>query len=115
MKYIRYSLFLRGINISFRLFEPKVVCFAILLSTSYLFQSDGLRASIVFPLIAFVNVVTGIVTYFFTQAFTNMAEVLVAIRRLEKILMFDEHEHIKKNFSKTSISSHQFGKVFKYT
>ncbi|ODN02105.1 Multidrug resistance-associated protein 4 [Orchesella cincta] len=85
---IRKTAILRAINLSCYYISSKVVVFLTLLT--YVLMGNYLNAEKVFVTLSLYNNVRLIITLFFPNAITCLAEALVSIRRLQNFLMMEE-------------------------
>ncbi|CAL8127054.1 unnamed protein product [Orchesella dallaii] len=88
ISFIRKTAILRAINLSCYYISSKVVVFLTLLT--YVLMGNYLSAEKVFVTLSLYNNVRLIITLFFPNAISCLAESLVSIRRLQNFLMMEE-------------------------
>ncbi|XP_017887469.1 multidrug resistance-associated protein 4-like isoform X2 [Ceratina calcarata] len=80
---------IRGITISFIMFTTRMSLFVTILA--YIFYNhEKITATKVFMLQAYYNILRQTMTVFFPQGITQMAELLVSVKRLQRFMMYEE-------------------------
>lgn len=85
---VKCSCYLRGIFTSFILFTERTALYLTLLAYSLLGYT--INADVVYPITQFFNAIQMKLAIQLPLAFTNLAETLVTIRRIQDFLMLDE-------------------------
>ncbi|XP_043798878.1 probable multidrug resistance-associated protein lethal(2)03659 [Apis laboriosa] len=87
---IRYMSFIRGITMSFIMFTTRMSLFITILA--YILYGHKITAEKVFMLQAYYNILRLTMTVYFPQGVTQIAELLVSIKRLQKFMLYEELE-----------------------
>ncbi|CAG2100059.1 unnamed protein product, partial [Medioppia subpectinata] len=85
---IRYSSFLKGVNLSLYIIVVRIILFACFLT--YILMGQKLSAEAVFVSMAFFNTMRISVTKHFPNGVAATAELMVVIGRVQKFLLLDE-------------------------
>ncbi|XP_011505353.1 PREDICTED: probable multidrug resistance-associated protein lethal(2)03659 [Ceratosolen solmsi marchali] len=88
IKVIRSMSYIRGAIMSFIIFSTRLSLFVTILA--YVLFGKHINAEIVFMLTAYYNILRTNMTVFFSQGITQVAEVMVSIRRLQNFMMYEE-------------------------
>ncbi|XP_014208188.1 probable multidrug resistance-associated protein lethal(2)03659 [Copidosoma floridanum] len=88
IKVIRGMSYVRGAIMSFIIFSTRLSLFITILT--YVLLGNDITAETVFMLTAYYNILRTNMTVFFPQGITQIAEVLVSIRRLQKFMLYEE-------------------------
>ncbi|KAG9435895.1 multidrug resistance-associated protein lethal [Apis mellifera carnica] len=91
---IRYMSFIRGITMSFIMFTTRMSLFITILA--YILYGHKITAEKVFMLQAYYNILRLTMTVYFPQGVTQIAELLVSIKRLQKFMLYEELEETSK-------------------
>ncbi|XP_059613900.1 ATP-binding cassette sub-family C member 4-like [Phlebotomus argentipes] len=90
LKIIRNSAFVRAIYMTFLLFTTRMALFCTML-TMVLMDND-ITAARVFVISAYFNILAYTMSQMFVRGVAEIAEVLVALRRLRMFLMYEERD-----------------------
>ncbi|CAL7941040.1 unnamed protein product [Xylocopa violacea] len=85
---IRSMSLIRGITMSFIMFTTRMSLFVTILA--YISYDRKITAEKVFMLQAYYNVLRQTMTVYFPQGITQMAELLVSVKRLQNFMMYEE-------------------------
>ncbi|XP_076757725.1 putative multidrug resistance-associated protein lethal(2)03659 isoform X1 [Xylocopa sonorina] len=85
---IKSMSLIRGITMSFIMFTTRMSLFVTILA--YISYDRKITAEKVFMLQAYYNVLRQTMTVYFPQGITQMAELLVSVRRLQNFMMYEE-------------------------
>lgn len=99
LKIVLKSSYLRGIYMTFMLFTTRMALFCTMLSTALLYGAGNITATRVFVASAYFNILSLIMSQMFVRSFVEIAEALVAIKRLQRFLEYDEKNEIANEFS----------------
>ncbi|XP_008214580.1 probable multidrug resistance-associated protein lethal(2)03659 isoform X1 [Nasonia vitripennis] len=88
IKVIRGMSYIRGAIMSFIIFSTRLSLFITILA--YVLFGNHINAEIVFMLTAYYNILRTNMTVFFPQGITQVAEVMVSIRRLQRFMLYEE-------------------------
>ncbi|KAK9869558.1 hypothetical protein WA026_003311 [Henosepilachna vigintioctopunctata] len=88
LKVIIKSSYVRGLFMTFNLFTTRAALFCTLLTM--VLMDQPITASKVFVLMSYYNILAQTMSTMFVRGISEMAEVLVAVKRLEQFLMNDE-------------------------
>lgn len=88
MKEVMKTNYIRGTIVSFIIFAKRFSIFAALLT--FALTGDMLTAKHVFIVTAYFNILQQNMTVFFPQGITQLAEGLVSVKRLQKIMLLPE-------------------------
>ncbi|XP_066141508.1 ATP-binding cassette sub-family C member 4-like [Euwallacea fornicatus] len=89
LKIITKSSYVRGLYMAFNLFTTRLAMFATLLTIALMEQS--ITAPKVFVIMSYLNVVCQIMSQMFVRGISEMAELIVAIKRLEEFMLNEEY------------------------
>ncbi|XP_012339261.1 probable multidrug resistance-associated protein lethal(2)03659 [Apis florea] len=87
---LRYMSFIRAITMSFIMFTTRMSLFITILA--YILYGHKITAEKVFMLQAYYNILRLTMTVYFPQGVTQIAELLVSIKRLQKFMLYEELE-----------------------
>ncbi|XP_066258777.1 ATP-binding cassette sub-family C member 4-like isoform X1 [Euwallacea similis] len=112
IKAIKKSSYMRGIQLSFIIYNTRIAIFASILA--YVLFGNNVTAEKVFVLTSFYNILRQTMTVFFPQGIGQVAEAMVSIGRLNKFMQYSETEIARANFQSTTsqesgIKKEQFG------
>ncbi|XP_058797685.1 probable multidrug resistance-associated protein lethal(2)03659 isoform X2 [Phymastichus coffea] len=88
IKVIRGMSYIRGAIMSFIIFSTRLSLFITIVA--YVLLGNNITTDLVFMLTAYYNILRTNMTVFFPQGITQVAEVMVSIRRLQRFMMYDE-------------------------
>ncbi|XP_068966386.1 ATP-binding cassette sub-family C member 4-like isoform X1 [Bombus flavifrons] len=120
LQVVSKSAYIRGIYMTFNLFTTRMALFCTLISM--LLFGDELSVDKVFVFSSYFNILAHTMSGMFVRGFAEIAECLVAVRRLKYFLMYEEFQdsgHILSNFTTSingsinSISKHASNKTSK--
>lgn len=89
---VRKNSYVRGLYMTFLLFTTRMALFCTMLSIVLLKGSDQLTASKVFVIAAYFNIVAQTMSQMFVRGVAEIAEALVAFRRLQNFLEYEEKD-----------------------
>lgn len=90
LRVVTKSSYIRGIYMTFNLFTTRMALYCTLITI--LIFGDDLTADKVFVVSSYFNILAHTMTGMFVRGFAELAECMVAIRRLQGFLMFDEFQ-----------------------
>ncbi|KYM85733.1 hypothetical protein ALC53_04514 [Atta colombica] len=102
LRVVTKSSYIRGIYMTFNLFTTRMALYCTLVTM--LMLGDNLTADKVFVISSYFNILAHTMTGMFVRGFAELAECMVAIRRLQSFLMFDEFQGSNVVDSKASAS-----------
>lgn len=120
LQVVTKSAYIRGIYMTFNLFTTRMALFCTLISM--LLFGDELSVDKVFVFSSYFNILAHTMSGMFVRGFAEIAECMVAVRRLQHFLMYEEFQdsgHILSNFTTSingsinSISKHASNKTSK--
>lgn len=89
---VRKNSYVRGLYMTFLLFTTRMAIFCTMLSIVLLSGSENLTASKVFVIAAYFNIVAHTMSQMFVRGVAEIAEALVAFRRLQNFLEYEERD-----------------------
>lgn len=98
LRVVTKSSYIRGIYMTFNLFTTRMALYCTLVTI--LMFGNELTVDKVFVVSSYFNILAQTMTGMFVRGFAELAECMVAIRRLQGFLVFDEFQG--SNISKTS-------------
>lgn len=98
LRVVTKSSYIRGIYMTFNLFTTRMALYCTLVTI--LMFGNELTIDKVFVISSYFNILAQTMTGMFVRGFAELAECMVAIRRLQSFLLFDEFQD--SNISKTS-------------
>ncbi|XP_014467770.1 PREDICTED: multidrug resistance-associated protein 4-like [Dinoponera quadriceps] len=107
LRVVTKSSYIRGIYMTFNLFNTRMALYCTLISM--LLFGHGLSAEKVFVISSYFNVLAHTMCGMFVRGFAELAECMVAIRRLQHFLMYDEFQGSNVVVSKMLSSSYNGG------
>lgn len=107
LKVVTKSAYIRGFYMTFNLFTTRMALFCTLLSM-LLFGND-LTADKVFVFSSYFNILAHTMSGMFVRGFAEIAECMVAVRRLQYFLMYEEFQ--EKGFSLNKLAASLNGSV----
>ncbi|XP_071872525.1 probable multidrug resistance-associated protein lethal(2)03659 isoform X2 [Bombus fervidus] len=120
LQVVSKSAYIRGIYMTFNLFTTRMALFCTLISM--LLFGDEISVDKVFVFSSYFNILAHTMSGMFVRGFAEIAECMVAVRRLQHFLMYEEFQdsgHILSNFTTSingsinSISKHASNKTSK--
>lgn len=105
LKVVRKSSYIRGIYMTFNLFTTRVALYCTMLAMLYV--GENLTADKVFVFSSFFGILSFTMSGMFVRGFAEIAECLVAIKRLQTFLTFDEFQddNVKSNMLITMLNN----------
>lgn len=100
LRVVTKSSYIRGIYMTFNLFTTRMALYCTLVSM--LMFGNEITADKVFVVSSYFNILAHTMTGMFVRGFAELAECMVAIRRLQGFLMFDEFRGSNVIVSKAS-------------
>ncbi|KAF7274166.1 hypothetical protein GWI33_013157, partial [Rhynchophorus ferrugineus] len=97
LKIITKSSYVRGMYMAFNLFTTRVALFSTLLTVALM--DKPITASTVFVLMSYLNLVSQTMSQMFVRGISEIAELIVAIKRLEEFMLNDEYETMSSSFT----------------
>ncbi|KAJ6642101.1 ATP-binding cassette sub-family C member 4 [Pseudolycoriella hygida] len=97
---VRKSSYVRGLYMTFLLFTTRMALFCTMLSIVLLYGSEQLTAAKVFVIAAYFNIVSTTMSQMFVRGVAEIAEALVAFRRLQNFLEYEEKDVCKLEYQK---------------
>ncbi|CAG9859551.1 unnamed protein product [Phyllotreta striolata] len=94
LKIITKSSYVRGLFMTFNLFTTRIALFATLLTM--VLTDQEITATKVFVFMSYFNVLSQSMSAMFVRGFSEIAELLVAIRRVQGFLVSDEYRAVVK-------------------
>ncbi|XP_072762870.1 ATP-binding cassette sub-family C member 4 [Anoplolepis gracilipes] len=98
LQVVTKSSYIRGIYMTFNLFTTRMALYCTLI-TMLMFHNE-ITADKIFVVLSYFNILAQTMTGMFVRGFAELAECMVAIRRLQSFLLFDEFQ--SNNISKAS-------------
>lgn len=90
LKIITKSSYVRGLYMTFNLFTTRVALFSTLITLAL--TDKPITASAAFVLMSYLNLVSHTMSQMFVRGISEMAELIVAIHRLEEFMLNDEFD-----------------------
>lgn len=97
---VRKNSYVRGLYMTFLLFTTRMAIFCTMLSIVLISGSQDLTASKVFVIAAYFNIVALTMSQMFVRGVAEIAEALVAFRRLQNFLEYEEKDFCKLEYMK---------------
>lgn len=98
------SAYIRGIYMTFNLFTTRMALYCTLISM--LLFGNELSADKVFVFSSYFNILAHTMSGMFVRGFAEIAECMVAVRRLQHFLMYDEFQEHEFTLNKFAASLH---------
>lgn len=108
LKIIRKTSFVRGLYMTFALFTTRAAVFCTMLAIALLYGSDQITADKVFVISSYFNIIAMTMSQLFVRGVAEIAEALVALKRLQNFLELDEKQ-TKQITSDANVYSHTNG------
>lgn len=89
---VRKNSYVRALYMTFMLFTTRMAIFCTMLSIVLMSGSSELTASKVFVIAAYFNIVASTMSQMFVRGVAEIAEALVAFRRLQNFLEYEEKD-----------------------
>lgn len=102
LQVVTKSSYIRGIYMTFNLFTTRMALYCTLISMMLL--GNELTADKVFVFSSFFNILAHTMSGMFVRGFAEIAECLVAVRRLQHFLMYEEFQEKGFNLNKFAAS-----------
>lgn len=104
LKVIRKSAYIRALYMTFALFTTRMALFCTILSLVIMYGQENVTAARIFVISSYFNVVSQIMSQMFVRGIAEIAEGLVAFKRLQHFLDYDEKsESYLKNYNVNDI------------
>ncbi|XP_051166811.1 ATP-binding cassette sub-family C member 4-like [Leptopilina boulardi] len=103
LKIVTKSSWIRAIFMTFNIFTTRVALFATLLAM--LLYKEQLTADKVFVFSSYFAVLAHTMTSMFVQGYAEIAECLVAVRRLQHFMMYDEYQELNPHLHQSYITN----------
>ncbi|XP_076243243.1 ATP-binding cassette sub-family C member 4 [Calliopsis andreniformis] len=107
LQVVTKSSYIRGIYMTFNLFTTRMALFCTLISM--LLFGNELTADKVFVFSSYFNTLAHTMSGMFVRGFAEIAECMVAVRRLQHFLMYDEFQ--EKGFSASKLAASLNGSI----
>lgn len=92
LKIVRKISYVRALYMTFMLFTTRIAIFCTMLSIALLYGSDQITAAKVFAMSSYFGLIANIMSQMFVRGVAEIAEVLVAFKRLQNFLTLEEKE-----------------------
>lgn len=90
LKVIRKSSYIRALYMTFALFTTRMALFCTMLSLVLLYRHGEITAARIFVVSSYFNVLSQMMSQMFVRGIAEIAEALVAIKRLQNFLNYQE-------------------------
>ncbi|XP_043261450.1 uncharacterized protein LOC122402590 [Colletes gigas] len=107
LKVVTKSSYIRGIYMTFNLFTTRMALFCTLISM--LLFGNELSADTVFVFSSYFNILAQTMSGMFVRGFAEIAECMVAVRRLQHFLMYEEFQ--EKGFTLDKLTASLNGSI----
>ncbi|XP_055306890.1 ATP-binding cassette subfamily C member 4-like isoform X2 [Sitodiplosis mosellana] len=97
MKIIRKTSYIRAFHMTFMLFTTRMALFSSMLTIALVYGPKEITAAKVYVISSYFGIVAHMMSQRFSRSVAECAEVLVALRRLEKFLSLDEKKTFIEN------------------
>lgn len=97
LKVLRKTSYIRALNMTFMLFTTRMALFCSMLTIALVYGPDQITAVKIFVISSYFGIVSHMMTQRFSRSVAECAEVLVALRRLEKFLYLEEKKIFTEN------------------
>lgn len=107
---IRMTSYARGLQMILLLFTPRVVLFSTMVGIVFIDGPEFITAARIFAISSFLTMASHLMSQRFSRSIGETAEVLIALKRLEKFLTLDEkpmenYEKIDEQNKNTSMEN----------
>lgn len=92
LKIVRKTSYVRALYMTFMLFTTRMAIFCTMLAITLLYGSDQITAAKVFVISSYFGIIAHTMSQMFVRGVAEIAEVLVALKRLQNFLELDEKE-----------------------
>lgn len=92
LQIIRKNSFVRALYMTFNLFTTRAAVFGTMLAIVLLYGSDQITADRVFVISSYFTIISTVMTQQFVRGIAEIAEALVAIKRLQSFLLLEEKD-----------------------
>lgn len=92
LKIIRKTSFVRALYMTFMLFTTRAAVFCTMLAIVLLYGSDQITADKVFVISSYFSIIAMTMSQLFVRGVAEIAEALVALKRLQNFLELDEKQ-----------------------
>lgn len=90
LKIVLKNSYVRALYMTFMLFTTRMALFCTMLSIALMYGEENIRASKIFVISAYFNIVAHTMSQMFVRGVAEIAEALVAFKRLQCFLEYDE-------------------------
>lgn len=90
LKYVRRSSYVRALYMTFMLFTTRMAIFCTMLSMVLLYGRENISAAKIFTISAYFNVISIVMSQMFVRGLSEVAEGLIAFKRLQEFLSVEE-------------------------
>lgn len=99
LKIVLKNSYVRALYMTFMLFTTRMALFCTMLSIALMYGNENIRASQIFVISAYFNIVAHTMSQMFVRGVAEIAETLVAFKRLQRFLEYDEKKEEGVAFS----------------
>lgn len=100
LKVLRKTSYIRGFHMTFMLFTTRMALFCSMLTIALVYGPEQITAAKVYVISSYFGIVAHMMSQRFSRSVAEIAEVLVALKRLEKFLHLDERKTTSENETK---------------
>lgn len=90
LKIVRKTSYVRALYMTFMLFTTRMAIFCTMLTITLLYGADQITAAKVFVISSYFSIIAMTMSQMFVRGVAEIAEVMVALRRLQNFLELDE-------------------------
>lgn len=90
LKIVLKNSYVRALYMTFMLFTTRMALFCTILSIALMYGQENITAAKIFVISAYFNIVAHTMSQMFVRGVAEIAEALVAFKRLQKFLEFEE-------------------------
>lgn len=90
LKVVRKSSYIRALYMTAMLFTNRIALFCTMLAIASLYGPEQITAARIFAISTYFNITSFMLTTRFPRGISDMAEVLVALKRIQQFLELDE-------------------------
>lgn len=92
LKIVRKTSYVRGLYMTFMLFTTRMAVFCTMLAIALLYGADKITADKVFVISSYFSIIAFTMSQLFVRGVAEIAEALVAIKRLQNFLELEEKQ-----------------------
>lgn len=90
LKIVLKNSYVRALYMTFMLFTTRMALFCTMLSIALMYGEENITAAKIFVISAYFNIVSHTMSQMFVRGVAEIAEALVAFKRLQNFLEYDE-------------------------